>query len=353
MNYSNQSHSDSNSDICEETFPLVSVIVPAYNTERYISQAIASALDQTLENLEVIVVDDSSTDGTLQRLRQIADPRLKIFQNPSNSGAAAARNLAIQQARGKWIAVLDSDDWYTSERLETLVNVAEQHNADMVADDLWYVEDKQATPWSTHLTESKADVAELTEITATYFVKTDVHGRPGLHLGLSKPIIRREFLNQHQLRYDETVWMGHDFFLYLDCLVKGAKFFLYAKPLYFYRARADSLMTKSQVNRLSQAVAAANERIKQPDFRAVPKLNDAFQTNLITYKQNLAYYRVVDPLKNRQWGLTLKALIQNPYFWVRFAQRVPQSLIVRIKHYLLGDRTLHRRGTYGIGSKAS
>jgi len=99
--------------------PKVSVIIPAYNTEKYISQAIESALTQTEQSVEVIVVNDASTDATLEVVKSFSDERLTLINNEYNRGAGYARNRAIQESRGEWVAVLDSDDWYAPERWHT------------------------------------------------------------------------------------------------------------------------------------------------------------------------------------------------------------------------------------------
>lgn len=97
-----------------EESPLVSVIIPAYNAERFIAQTLESVLAQTYPNLEVLVVDDGSQDGTAAIVRQYMqrDDRIKLLQQP-NAGVAAARNLGIHHAKGIFIAPLDADDiWY-------------------------------------------------------------------------------------------------------------------------------------------------------------------------------------------------------------------------------------------------
>lgn len=94
--------------------PLVSVIIPAYNAEAFIQRTIESVLQQTYTNLEVIVVDDGSTDHTAEIVQKLAqtDSRLKFIQQP-NSGVAAARNLAIEKSQGEFVAPIDADDiWY-------------------------------------------------------------------------------------------------------------------------------------------------------------------------------------------------------------------------------------------------
>jgi glycosyltransferase involved in cell wall biosynthesis len=98
--------------------PLVSVIVPAYQAECFVAGAVRSALRQTHRTLEVIVVDDGSTDGTVARLASIRDPRLRVLRQ-ENAGTAAARNAALAEARGSYVAFLDSDDRWFPEKIAT------------------------------------------------------------------------------------------------------------------------------------------------------------------------------------------------------------------------------------------
>lgn len=97
--------------------PPVSVVIPAYNRASTIGAAIGSVLRQTFTDFELVVVDDGSTDGTLEAARAIADPRLRVIAAPRNLGAAGARNLGVAQARGTWIAFQDSDDEWLPEKL--------------------------------------------------------------------------------------------------------------------------------------------------------------------------------------------------------------------------------------------
>ncbi|MEH2161398.1 MAG: glycosyltransferase family 2 protein [Nostoc sp.] len=106
--------------------PKVSVIIPAYNTEAYIAKALESALEQTLNDIEVIMVDDGSNEQTVEVAKSFTDKRLKIIVNQKNIGVSAARNRALIAAQGEWIAILDSDDWYDPKRLEKLVFLAEK-----------------------------------------------------------------------------------------------------------------------------------------------------------------------------------------------------------------------------------
>ena len=95
----------------------VSVVVPAFNQAAYLAQALSSALNQTFNDLEVIVVDDGSTDETRQVCESFGDPRLRyIYQSNDRTMGIGARNLAILKSRGEWIAVLDQDDCWAPDR---------------------------------------------------------------------------------------------------------------------------------------------------------------------------------------------------------------------------------------------
>lgn len=98
----------------------VSIIMPNYNCEKFIDETINSVLNQTYENWELLIVDDCSTDKSLEIIKSYCekDDRIKLFVNEENMGAAASRNWALREASGKWIAFLDSDDIWLTEKLQ-------------------------------------------------------------------------------------------------------------------------------------------------------------------------------------------------------------------------------------------
>jgi glycosyltransferase involved in cell wall biosynthesis len=108
---------------------LVSVIIPSYNREKTIKRAVDSVLNQTYKNIEITVVDDCSTDGTLNILKKICDDRLTVVKLPHNSGACVARNEGIRMAKGKYIAFQDSDDFWHENKLEIQINSMKRNNA--------------------------------------------------------------------------------------------------------------------------------------------------------------------------------------------------------------------------------
>src|ERR1700727_1817242 len=107
--------------------PIISVIVANYNGERYLTEALNSILAQTFSQLEVLLVDDKSTDRSLEIAEAFArnDARLRILQLSENHGPAAARNYGLNASRGAWVAVVDSDDYIHPDRLRRLLEAAE------------------------------------------------------------------------------------------------------------------------------------------------------------------------------------------------------------------------------------
>lgn len=106
---------------------LVSIIMPAYNCEKYIAQSIASVIAQTYNNWELIVIDDCSTDNTIDIIKSFNDDRICFQKNKSNVGAAITRNKAISLAKGEWIAFLDSDDLWEPSKLEEQIAFMKEH----------------------------------------------------------------------------------------------------------------------------------------------------------------------------------------------------------------------------------
>jgi len=118
--------------------PIATIVIPAWNAEGFVAEAVQSALRQTEPDIEVLAVDDCSTDGTAALLEALArdDPRLRVLRSRINGGPGAACNLGYAQARGEWVTVLDADDLYLPTRIERLVALAEAAGADMIADNL-------------------------------------------------------------------------------------------------------------------------------------------------------------------------------------------------------------------------
>lgn len=107
---------------------LVSIIMPSYNTGKFIQETIDSVINQTYDNWELIIVDDCSSDNTDEIVKSIKDGRIVYLKNKKNSGAAISRNKALKMAKGKWVAFLDSDDLWKKDKLEKQIEFMKNNN---------------------------------------------------------------------------------------------------------------------------------------------------------------------------------------------------------------------------------
>jgi succinoglycan biosynthesis protein ExoO len=216
--------------------PKVSVIMPAFNAAQFIERALASALEQEGVEVEVVIVDDGSTDGTgdlVERLSK-ADPRIRLLRLDRNKGPSVARNTALDAAEGEWIAILDADDAYCQGRLRHLVEVGQRYEADLVADNFYFYDadtDQCSAP-------ALAEHPPLQRLSVHEFVDRARAGHDEADFGLLKPVLRSHFVDRHHLRYSVRSRHGEDFLFVLDAMVKGAAFLLSRQPGYLYTMRS-------------------------------------------------------------------------------------------------------------------
>ena len=212
-----------------EPVPTVTVIIPVYNSGSTLSRAAASALDQTLRAVELLIVDDGSTDDSLAIAEAIAatDPRVRVVPLPENAGKASAMNHAATVARGAWIAVLDADDRYLPTRLATLVAAGEAHGVDLVADNQLHSDSATGSVFRQAFTAPGAGrLVGLADFIA--------HSDPAatFDFGILKPMIRAEFLRRTGLRYHPGAKLAEDFYYLLEFFHAGGRAWLAHEPLY-------------------------------------------------------------------------------------------------------------------------
>lgn len=223
----------------------VSIIIAAYNAQNTLGRAIESSLRQTHDNIEVIVVDDCSTDNTLAVATEYArnDERVKVLQTGFNSGPGATRNLGIENASGKWLTMLDADDWLAPERVTTLLYVAQAQCVDMVIDSYWKADYRTGQCYAARFRQLSAAYAQR-DVDAEYFIR---HG-----MGATKPLLSAPVLRQHGLLFSDNIRFGEDMLLYSQLLLAGATCRFINKPTYFRTDGRTSLSRNNRVGFLSQ-----------------------------------------------------------------------------------------------------
>ncbi len=281
--------------------PLVSVVMPVFNAEASVAAALASALAQTEARVEVLVVDDASTDATAAIVDDAArrDPRVRLRHLARNAGPAAARNRGMAEARGAWVALLDADDSYHPRRLEHLLALADALDADMVSDNLLLCgADKLA---GTAMIPP-ALLAAPRLLPASEFVARCTGSRkyPRVSFGFMKPLFRAGFLREHRLRYDERNRFGEDFLLYLDCLMRGARWWVTPEPLYLYTVRPGSLTEVQTASDLGRIRDADRRLLADPGIAADAALRRALRRHKAGIDRNYHYRGFTDALKARR-----------------------------------------------------
>ena len=272
-----------------------SVVIPAYNVSGIIERAVRSAAAQTFPPLEIIVIDDCSTDNTVEVVRALAReiPSLRLLSTPANSGVSAARNVGLREAKADWIALLDADDAWKPGRLKRLSEVASATSADFVADNqvLWDpVAEAQFKPAYYELPEPQKQITLL-----DVFQADDNFNFSKASFTLMKPIWRRKFLAEHKLEYNESMKVGEDFFLLAESLFNGAKVILIKEAYYIYsmpsgpsgrsphsRSVQDVSKLPSQTDLLSQKYG---DRIDATLKRA---MDDFRKTFVLLHQSNVA-----------------------------------------------------------------
>jgi succinoglycan biosynthesis protein ExoO len=289
--------------------PLISVIIANYNGAAYLVDALRSARVQTLADLEIIVSDDASTDGSTAIIRQLVaeDDRIRLITSDVRRGPAAARNRALDAARGRWIAVMDSDDFMHPARLEKLVGFAEQDNADIVADDL-LVFDSDHVERPTALLKGKWARAPFWIDAPTYVRLNELYGS-GPSLGYLKPVMRRRLLEG--VRYDESLRIGEDYNLMLQLLLGGARYRVYPFLYYFYRRHSLSISHRLDQQALS-ALRAADTALLHGQSRPDPRFVGAARRRLRSIETASAFEMLLDALRVKDYVSALQTISRNP-----------------------------------------
>ncbi|MDX0635740.1 glycosyltransferase family 2 protein [Sinorhizobium medicae] len=216
----------------------VCIIIAAKNAADTIARAVSSALAEP-EAAEVVVIDDGSTDDSAAVARAADDGsgRLNVVRFEENRGPAAARNHAIEISKSQLLGVLDADDFLFPGRLRQLLS---QEGWDFIADNIAFIDAAQAANAQARI-DRFAPAPRLIDLVG--FIEGNI-SRRGVRrgeIGFLKPLMRRAFLDQHGLRYNETLRLGEDYDLYARALAKGARYKIIHSCGYAAVVRGDSL----------------------------------------------------------------------------------------------------------------
>ncbi len=217
--------------------PFVSLIIPVYNAEKYLRRCLGSAMEQTFRDMEIIVVNDGSTDDSLKICKEYSemDPRFRII-NKEHTGVSDSRNKGIEAAKGEYLQFMDSDDWLTPDATEQFVFAARRFDCDLVIADFYRVDRAVFT--------EKQHIRERGLLTRTQYAEYMMQEPADFYYGvLWNKLYRRSIIEENDLKMDTELEWCEDFLFNLSFIRYAEKFTAIQTPIYYYVKRKGSIAT--------------------------------------------------------------------------------------------------------------
>ena len=236
--------------------PKISVIVPMYNVEKYLHFCISSILNQTMQDFEIILVDDCSTDRTVEIAKSFRDSRIMIIENEKNFGMPGpVRNIGLERACGEYIYFMDSDDAIVPDALEILINLAEKHVADVVSSISYFspVNNEFQSFKDTNFIISKLGTLEKIPNEFQKKIIQEFCQGHGSCLMWQK-LFNHSFLKKNNIKFRNVHCEDQVFLLELLCATD--KILKFDRPFYIYRSteNSESRYKKADLNKLRHRV---------------------------------------------------------------------------------------------------
>ena len=219
--------------------PLISVIVPIYNVAPWLPRCLDSIIGQTYKNLEILLINDGSTDNSLEICQTYAakDPRIKVIHQ-ENQGVSAARNAGLDNAQGDFIMFVDSDDWLTLDACEKLLNTQKQTNADIVIGNFYFFQD--GIPPCAGIPSIKTNISSpLINLHDTFGIAIK-----SLCVICGKLYPRTALIS---LRFNPKYKLGEDVDFLFQAIEKFQNFAFLSSPIYYYYFRPHSAIWTSAI----------------------------------------------------------------------------------------------------------
>lgn len=309
--------------------PSISIIMSVFNTESYLEKSIQSVLNQTFSDYEFIVINNGSTDGSASIISkyQNLDSRIVVIENKKNKSLACARNQALDIAKGKYIYVIDSDDYLETEALESIYKLADTKNVDLVVFG-WVMEYYQDDKFLSY---------PVMPINAEYLSASSFRENAYRYLNqsiLSVPwnkLYRNEIIKKYNIRYKETKLEDHHF--NMDFIMNISSAIFIDKPFYHYfRSRPESelefvykfdLFTKKKEHYLHTKNVFDNWNLKNK--KAWNVLYTYFAERIVQSIQEL-YGN--NRLSKKDKKDKIKAILNDPEARVAIAKAHPKGLLM-------------------------
>ena len=280
---------------------MLSVIIPAYNVEKYIKRCINSVLSQDLKNIEIIVIDDGSKDKTSDICLEISKNNKNIiYKKVQNSGCSAARNLGISMAKGKYIAFLDSDDWVDLDMYINMVEEAEKNQADIVICGFKKL-DENKNLLSTVKIPKRNTKDEYIDCTTEWFSSP------------CNKIYKRDLLEKNDIKFLLNIYTGEDMFFNFICFFYSKNIISLDEPYYNYFMNQNSV-SNNYKNRTDIYIVIR-------ELISFYKRNGVYKENINKIRECFKYHGIMYPFD------VLQKLSENKVKnWKRFYRKIKEEI---------------------------
>lgn len=291
--------------------PLVSVIIPAYNASKTIDKCLESLLKQTIKGIEIIVINDCSTDDTLEKLKKYGK-KIVLINNKKNLGPSGSRNKGLKKAKGKYISFVDSDDYIAVNTYEIMTSRMSD-TVDLVACSRY------------NITKNKkiAVINENTDTDAKAFSKTSNY--------ICDKLFKREIIEQHQLRLPEKYSYAEDFAFLIRYKFYANQMVILREPLYYYLADSEGSITNSYGENLFDIIKVLEETL---DFFRENNAFEKYERELVELSAGY-YVRRTKEFKNYKNKKMQRAFVKQflEYFKTNFKTYKHQVNGFKTKYY--------------------
>ncbi len=279
----------------------VSVILPIYNVEKYLERAVESVSNQTYNNLEIILVDDGSTDssGKICDDMSLRDNRIKVIHK-QNGGLSDARNVGKRVAKGQYILFIDSDDFINEKMIEILVNNIQAYDADVSCCQYMDVYDNNSFP-------QYSDVRIKKLINREEFLKEYLYDTY-ISASVCTKLMKREISDKIDFPVGKVY---EDAFYHLELAKTADRFICITKPLYYYYHRTNSITTKPYRKENMYAIEAYNNYLRY--------IEDTYEGKLKKSLMKSALFRLI----HANFGVFDKIIVEKDY------KDIPEYLVVK------------------------
>lgn len=288
---------------------IISVIIPVYNAEKFLDRCINSLIHQTYNNLEIIIVNDGSTDNSLKLIKKYMniDSRI-ILINKENSGVSASRNIGLEKSNGKYIMLLDADDWLNKDAIEILYKAISLYNVDVVRGNYRVIDENNNIVKKGKITNDMGKIVNKPKL----LIPNYIYNKDNLPCYSVLLLIN----SKYKIKFNEDISFMEDTIFYYDMLNKVNTILMIPNTIYnYYQNSSSRVNNPNNYKKNIEQILKVNKIMSNKEMKDINKVNTKHITiilsllNKIYIMDKKLYYHLIDELfMNKQFNYMLENL---------------------------------------------